>query len=346
MAMDAPGQPDKSRSGRGARLLNRLVATCAARIWRLGRRAGASLQTRRARTLLLIAVVGVVLASLGWTVYSNREMLAGYDWQFDLRYLGVSFVSYSVALFLSILTWHTIVRCLAGLTDLKLNARVYLYSAIAKRLPGVVWHIASRLYLYQQEGIAKTVTSTGLVLETAMMIVAGMAVYLGSLLFGQQSLFDGASPWLWLGLAPLLVVMLQPSLLVRAVNAVLARLGRARLDIQIRRRDSLLWVGLYAANWVAGGLSLYFLTLAIHPLPAAALFDLVGILALSGVLSLIAFFVPGGWGIREVSLTLALRPYLPLPLALAVPLLFRLWLVLGEIFWVGVSAALSARSGH
>jgi len=295
---------------------------------------------------MLVAVVGAVLVSLGWTVYGNWETLASYDWQFDLRYLGVSFGCYSAALFLSILTWHAIIRCLAGLTDFKTNARVYLYSAMAKRLPGVVWHIASRLYLYQQEGIAKTVTSTGLALETAMMIVAGMVVYLGSLLPGQRGLLGGGSPWLWLGLAPLLILMIQPSLLIRAINAVLVRLGRARLEVQVRRQDSLLWVGLYAANWVAGGLSLYFLTLAIHPLPAAALFDVVGILALSGVVSLIAFFVPGGWGIREVSLTLALRPYLPLPLALAVPLLFRLWLVLGEIFWVGVSAALSSRSGH
>ena len=207
-------------------------------------------------------------------------------------------------------------------------------------------NIAFRAVLGQQEGIAKTVTSTGLALEAVMMIVAGMAVYLCSLLFGQRELLGGASPWLWLGLVPLLVVMIHPSILVRAVNAVLVKLGRARLEVQVRRRDSLLWVGLYAANWVAGGLSLYFLTLAIHPLPAAALFDVVGILALSGVLSLIAFFVPGGWGIREVSLTLALRPYLPLPLAVAVPLLFRLWLILGEIFWVGVSAALSSRSGH
>jgi hypothetical protein len=179
-----------------------------------------------------------------------------------------------------------------------------------------------------------------------MMIVAGMAVYLGSQLLGQRGLLGGGSPWLWLGLAPLLVVMVQPSLLIRAVNAVLVRLGRARLEVRVRRQDSLLWVALYAANWVAGGLSLYFLTLAIHPLPAAALFDVVGIVALSGVLSLIAFFVPGGWGIREVSLTLALRPYLPLPLALAVPLLFRLWLIVGEIFWVGVSMALSSRSSH
>jgi len=338
MATNTPEQPGNRQPGRADRLLRRLVV--------VGRRVGAGLQTRRARTLVLIPVVGAVLVSLGLTVYSSWETLARYDWQFDLRYLGVSFACYSVALFLSVLTWHAIIRCLAGFTDFTTNARVYLYSAIAKRLPGVVWYIASRLYLYQQEGIAKTITSTGLALETAMMIVAGMVVYLGSLLLGQWGLLGGGSPWLWLGLAPLLVVMVQPSLLIRAVNAVLVRLGRARLEVRVRRQDSLLWVALYAANWVAGGLSLYFLTLAIHPLPAAALFDVVGIVALSGVLSLIAFFVPGGWGIREVSLTLALRPYLPLPLALAVPLLFRLWLIVGEIFWVGVSMALSSRSSH
>jgi hypothetical protein len=92
---------------------------------------------------------------------------------------------------------------------------------------------------------------------------------------------------------------------------------------------------MYGVNWVAGGLTLYSLAWAIHPLPVAAIPDVVGIVALTGVLRLVAFFIPGAWGLQELSLSLGLSPYLPLPLALGIPLLFRLWMIVGELVWIG-----------
>ncbi len=323
---------EQRAAGRENRVLNWLRAA--------DRWASGSASNRRARTLIIVALVALVLAILGWSIYRNWDTLATYDWKFDPRFLGVSFLCYSVALFLSVLTWHGIMGRVAGFTNFRLNAKLYLYSSIAKRLPGFVWYVGSRLYLYRQEGVSKTITSVGFLLETALMILSGVLIFLGSMLFSQRDWLEGRLPWLLLGMIPLLAAVVQPSLLIRLLNAVLRKLGRPLLDLQLRRRDSVLWVAQYAANWVAGGLTLYYLTWAIHPLPASAVPDVVGIVALTGVLRLVAFFIPGGWGIQEVSLSLGLNPYLPLPIALGVPLLFRLWLIAGEILWIAVSSLL------
>jgi hypothetical protein len=332
MPMNIPEIPQEPGTGTSSRLLNWLRAA--------DRWAGESAGNRRTRTILVLCLIGFTLSLLGWSIYRNWDALATYDWRFDVRYLGLSFLCYSVALFLSVFTWHTIMQRLAGFAHLRLNARLYLYSAVAKRLPGFVWYVSSRLYLYRQEGVSKTVTSVGFLLETALMILSGMLVYLGSLLLGQTNWLGGTSPWLLLGMVPLLVVAIQPSLLGRLLNIVLLKLERPLLTLDIRRADSAAWTAQYAANWIAGGLTLYFLAFAIHPLPGRALPSIVGIVALVGVLRLIAFFIPGGWGIQEISLTLALNVYLPLPIALGIPLIFRLWLILGEMFWVAVSAVL------
>jgi hypothetical protein len=309
-------------------------------LWAADRWAGERAGSRRIRFLMVAALITLTLAILGWSIYQNREALASFDWQFDPRYLGISFLCYSTALFLSVFTWHSIMGRLAGFRNWRLNIKLYLYSSVAKRLPGFVWYVGSRLYLYQQEGVPKTITSVGFVLESAMMIVSGMLVFLGSMAFSQRDWLEGRLPWLLAGMVPLLLAVAQPSLLVRLLNAILQKLGRPRLDLQVRRRDSVQWIGQYAANWVAGGLTLYCLAWAIHPLPAAAVPDVVGIVALMGVLRLIAFFIPGAWGIQEVTLSLGLTPYLPLPIALGVPLLFRLWLILSELVWVAASALL------
>jgi hypothetical protein len=86
------------------------------------------------------------------------------------------------------------------------------------------------------------------------------------------------------------------------------------------------------------GLVLYCLAWAIHPLPTSALPGVVGIVVLTTVVRLIAFVIPGGWGLQEVSLSLGLSPYMPLPVALGVSLLFRLWLVGHELVWIALGA--------
>jgi hypothetical protein len=298
------------------------------------RRASKWASSRSARALLVAALISVILATLGWSIYRNWDTLATYDWQFDPRFLGISFLCYSAALFLSVFTWHTLMGRLASFANLRLNAKYYLYSAVAKRLPGFVWYVGSRILLYEQEGIRKSHTSVGIVLESAMMILSGMLVYLASMLFSQQDWLQGKLPWLLLAMVPVVIAIFQPSLVIRLLNAALTRFGRSPLDVRIGWRESTRWVGQYCANWIAGGLTLYYLAWAIQPLPLSAMPDVVGVVALTGVLRLITFFIPGGWGIQEVSLSLGLNPYLPLPIALGIPLLFRLWLILSELFWV------------
>jgi hypothetical protein len=152
--------------------------------------------------------------------------------------------------------------------------------------------------------------------------------------FSRVDLLPDGSLWFLVGVVPLLAVVVQPSWLIRGLNAILPKLGRARLDLQIRWQDSVRWVAQYIAGSIGSGLVLYCLARAIHPLPAEALPGVIGVTALTPVLRLIAFFVPGGWGLQELSLSMSLSPYLPLPIALGIPLIFRLWFVACELAWV------------
>jgi hypothetical protein len=330
--MDLPEQKGDTRTGKASRLLTWLLA--------VDRWASGTTGSGKARRLLVGTLVTLTLAIFAWSIYQSWDTLVEFEWQFAPQYLGLSFLCYTVALSLSVLTWHRIVVCLKGPTSLRVNIRLYLYSATAKRLPGFIWYVGSRLYLYRQEGTSRTTTSVGLLLETTFMILSGVLVFLSFMPFSQVPLLAGGSPWFLLGIVPLLAIAFQPSLLVRLLNFALSKLGWPSLDPQIRWSDSVLWLAQYAANWVAGGLTFYTLTWAIHPLPASALPGVIAVVALTGVLRLLTFFLPGGWGIQEVSLSLGLLPFLPLPIALAVPLVFRLWLIAGELAWVALATAI------
>jgi hypothetical protein len=122
---------------------------------------------------------------------------------------------------------------------------------------------------------------------------------------------------------------------------LLQRLGRVQREtkvIQIYWYDKVLWFVIYLLGWLAGGSILYFLAKSVSPVSLAFLPACWGFVALSGVVGTLAFFLPGGVGAREISLSLLLSSYIPLSVAIALALLFRVWILVGEtillaFFW-------------
>ena len=92
-------------------------------------------------------------------------------------------------------------------------------------------------------------------------------------------------------------------------------------------------VGLGKGVWVGGGLVLY---VAINSLYALSLKDLpavIGVWALSGLISTVVLVTPVGVGLRELTLSVLLGSLIPAPLAVIVALLMRVGLTLFEIVW-------------
>jgi len=94
--------------------------------------------------------------------------------------------------------------------------------------------------------------------------------------------------------------------------------------------DKLLWFSVYVLGWITGGAILYFLAGSISEVSLTFLPACWGFVALSGVISTLSFFLPSGLGIREVSLSLLLSSYIPLPVAIALSILFRIWILTWE----------------
>jgi len=79
----------------------------------------------------------------------------------------------------------------------------------------------------------------------------------------------------------------------------------------------------------------------VTPIPLAQLPALVGAWAASGAISLSAGLLVSGMGLREVTLTVLLGYLVPLPVAVAISLLFRVLLMVGEFVWALIFAALT-----
>jgi hypothetical protein len=249
--------------------------------------------------------------------------------------LALSFVVYTLELGLVTLSWNSIMGRLAGLSDLRKNLKIYWSANLGKLLPGTVWYIAGRAYLYEQEGVAKAVTAMNSVLELVLLVLAGAVVSLSFLPF------LSASQWLK---KPLVLVAMVPLglLLVHpwTIGGLWRRVGRAEMSEPLRWRDTLTWLAIYAGVWMGGGLVLYCAINAFYALPLAYLPQVIGVWALSELTTYLSLVSPSGLGIREVALSVLLGYYVPAPLAVVVALTVRIGLIMYAAFWAVVALRL------
>lgn len=302
------------------------------------------------RVAVGVALLVVSLFFLGYVLYRGRETLWDTLRQVDARLLGLAFLLYPLGLVPVSWAWHRLMARLGGCPDWHTNVRLYNLSSLPKRIPSSAWYIASRVVLYRDQGVDSALTLTATALETIWLVLSGLSIYLLSLPFGdlagETAQTDGrlvvvAGACLALTLAS----PLWSPLLLRGARWFLARLGIS-VAVQLNARDVPPLLGLAGLAWVGGGVVLYVLANAVTPVPLAHLPALIGAWAAAGAVSLSAGLLVSGMGLREVTLTVLLGNLVPLPVAVAIALLFRVLLMVGEFVWALVFAALAGGLGR
>jgi hypothetical protein len=296
---------------------------------------------------LRVVVSGVLFALslffLGYVLYRGRDTLGQTLLNVDWRLLGLAFALYPLGFAPVIWSWHLLMARIGGCARLGINVRLYSLSCLPKRIPGSVWYIASRVVLYRDRGVDSALTLTATAMETMWLVLAGLSVYLLSLPLGapmgeavqlDRRLIGVAGVCFALALAS----PLWAPLLLRGVRWLLARMS-VSVSVELQARDVLLFLGMSVVAWVGGGVVLYVLANAVTPLSLAQLPALLGAWGAAGAISLSAGLLVGGMGLREVTLTVLLANLMPLPVAVAVSLLFRVLLTVGEFVWALVFAA-------
>jgi len=285
----------------------------------------------RSRLIRRAAAVIVLVASLlflGYSIYANWQELRDYNWHFDYFYLFLAAIALLLAFISNVLGWALIIRDMGGPRSLRKNAAIYCLAAHGKRLPGFVWYVAGRIYLYEREDIPASVVMQGSLWELILQILSGLVLY--AVLWPLYSKVRHTP----ISYLPLVAIFLSFLILSPVVFRRLLRWFKGNQPefqiIEVSWRAKALWFGVYLLGWLAGGAILYFLARAVSAVTISLLPACWGFVALSGVISALTFFLPGGVGAREVSLSLLLSYYIPLPVAVALSLLFRVWILVGE----------------
>lgn len=280
-----------------------------------------------------LALVLFVVSYLGSLLYKNWQSLARYHWELDYYSLAISLVPLVISVWLGALGWGKVLRTLEPDVGWSAITSVWMFSLWGKYLPaGTVWYVAGRMVLCDRYKIKKRHASVSILLEFVLVMVSCSVVFLISLPFWQSDGPVGRGLTV-LGVMLLGLLILYPPVLERTTNLLARMMRRESIHLQLRYRDTLSLLMPYLAFWLSLGTAFYLLCSSIYPTPASflQLVVLSGTFAASWLIGFLAIFAPNGLGIREGTLTLLLSLYMPVPVAIVVSLLSRVWSTIGEL---------------
>lgn len=207
---------------------------------------------------------------------------------------------------------------------------------IGKYLPGKVWYIVGRVYVGKKAQLDGKKLTLSMVLETCLVYITG------GIVFSLTTLIAGNYSTAWLIISIILttttIIILHPMILDRITNFVLRFLKKPEVHLSLTytqiSRISLYFFGI----WIAQIAGFYLLIKTIYPIPLRSIFNLASAYSLAWISGSLAVFAPGGLGVREGMMTLLLSSILPMPLAIAISFIARVWITIFEavIFFIGL----------
>jgi len=278
---------------------------------------------------LRLALSAIIVFFLVRYLYLSWRGAAAHEWHLRPAPLVLSFVVLLIGQALLAVCWHLIFVVLGVRVSLWASCRGLLLGQLAKYVPGKVLTLVVRVHLMRQGGVREERTMVAQVIEAAALCVSGVLVTAVCGIAAPELLAHRGF-YALVFVIPLGLLVMHPTLLQRLVEFAARKLGRPQVRLRASYGGLLAVTGCYAAVWIAFGIALYWLSAGVSA-TSCSVWGYVGAYALAWVAGFVSFLTPGGLGVREAALAALLGPQLGAAPAVALALLARLWVTVGEI---------------
>ncbi|MCC7105183.1 MAG: flippase-like domain-containing protein [Chloroflexi bacterium] len=265
----------------------------------------------RWRRLAHWAVYLILAVAAVWVLQSGIREIQTYEWQHDLPALALAFGFWMLTTIGAACCWLVVMRTFGIRLPVGHTLKVFCTSNLGKYLPGKVLHVAARLYLVQEAGVAIRTGTSSILLDVLLYIGAGMtfaALALPAALPTLISRFGlpvqlGAYWPVVMSIAAIAflagLVVLHPRVLngmLRVVGRKVSRFRGVRMDLAYG--TVLRIFSLYLLLWVAMAAAVYTTVRVVYPVEITAAPLLGAVFALAYIVGLV-LPTPAGVGPRE-----------------------------------------------
>jgi len=309
--------------------MSRLEHLVQSLIRRLRQRRNGKLERTVGIALLVSALLfmGVVLIR-GW-----REFRSHLSWV-DVRLLALGELSILAAILLGAVMWSAIQRAMGLGFSWQEGMATHLVSGITKYIPGYAWQYLSKGYLSRKQGAPVRNVVLAMMTELVLLLAGGVALAAlwGTLADRRGPFLQWVPHWAWL--------------LIGVLSLFIALVWNCSLPALLRqKRESVTQAGLWFALWIGVvgwflfSIAAWVMSRSLYPVPLTAFPQHAIALIVSAIAGILVIVVPGGLGVREVTLAWLLKGELPIEVGVLVSIMLRLGIVIGEliasagVFW-------------
>lgn len=239
--------------------------------------------------------------------------------------------------------WRSTLRAWGDRLPYGTAARIWFVSNLGKYLPGKVWQIAAMGAMAQQRGVSAAAAIGSALVVNLVSIIAGVAVIVATagrrvaLAVGPQTstVDERTSVLIALGLVVLGIgaLVLTPVLVPRLARLAGRVTGKSVGVPTVPARAIWIAAASTAASWIFYGVAFALFANGITPRAAGNAASYIAVYTGSYLAGYLALFVPGGVGVREAAIVLAMPRFELASTADAtiIALTSRLWLTVLEI---------------
>lgn len=295
-------------------------------------------------TVLVVGFMALYLARIDWSRLQGLDfhvapMLAATALALLFRYWGAG-------------VWLHLLRRL-GARDVGRDWRelcaVYAKAWLGRYILGAGTWIVGKVYFAAQHGVSRSKLAVSGVLEAALQLISTLLV--GLALLALDPRLDAAGPQavqLSVIAAVVCLVALAPPVLQRLLDLAYRVLRRQPMTTDDRPSWSMVLGGggLYVLGTILTGASYFLVARSVYPdLPWSDVGYVIGAASIASAVSMLAFFAPGGIGVREGIQVLFLTALMPVEAAVVVTVLTRLWSIAVDVLFLATTN-LTRRAGR
>lgn len=293
-------------------------------------------------TVLVVVFVGLYLVRIDWQQlrglhFAPLPLLGATVLALVFRYWGAG-------------VWLHLLRRLGAdgvRRDWRELCHVYAKAWLGRYVLGAGTWILGKVYFAAQHGVSRSKLAVSGVLEGALQLISTLLV--GLALLALDPRLDAVGPratQLSVVAAVLCLVALAPPVLARLLDLAHRLVRRRPMPLEDRPSWSMVLGGggLYVLGTLLTGTSYYLLARSVYQdLPWSDLAFVVGAASIASAVSMLAFFAPGGIGVREGVQVLFLTVLMPVEAAVVVSVLTRLWSVAVDVLFLVIASAARPR---
>ena len=289
------------------------------------------------KKLIGFFIVSTIFYFLISELYENWHQVSNYDWGFNYLCLGWSFVVLLSHCVLMTIPWKLILERFEGKNfSIRKGYKYWSLSQLGRYLPGKFWFVLGRVYLCNEEGFSKSATTASIIMELILTVLSGVFVFLLALPFMKFSSTIHHLYWLLL-LIPIGLVSIHPLIFSKLFNFILRKLKRTEIQFDVSYSEIVSFVAFYMIIWLICGLAFFLFVNSLYHIGWSKFMAITGTFAVAWVIGFVSFVTPGGLGIRELALSVLLANYMPVPMAIVVALVSRIWFTVAELVCAAVA---------